>query len=310
MNFLKNHSGILSALIVGVAIISSAFLLNLETPVQLAERAVASPSSALREQIIEKDSDGDGLLDWEETLWGTNPFAIDTDGDGILDGEFVESRKQNKTPEEIVNFEELSFTAQFSRTFFAEYLQYQSDGELSEVEKNSLIARLANSVEANLPQAFALSKVKTVAATNENLANYFTSIAILVANASPEGVTESELVIFEEALTRNNPLLLSDVEKIANGYDTLAKGLADLSAPENLRANHSSLVTSVSRLGVIIHAFAAAFDDAVYALAVLPEYEVEVNRLAEALNAIGIEVSNSSLSNDDNVVAAKQALGL
>tara|TARA_B100000508_G_scaffold60333_2_gene47447 strand:+ start:5382 stop:6314 length:933 start_codon:yes stop_codon:yes gene_type:complete len=310
VTFLKNNTGIISALIVGVAIISSAFLLTKETPVHLAERAVASPSSALRDQVIEKDSDGDGLLDWEETLWGTDPFTIDTDGDGILDGEFVQNRKKDKTPEEIVNFEELSFTSQFSRTFFAEYLQYQSDGELSEQEKNSLIARLANSVEADLPAAFALSSVKTVALTDESLADYFTGIAILVADATPKDVTESELVLLESALNANDPALLSDVEKIAKGYESLAGELAQLKAPENLRANHSALITSVSRLGAIIHAFAATFEDAVYALAVLPEYEVEVERLVKALGVIGNEISNSSLNGNDNVIAAQQALGL
>ena len=33
------------------------------------------------------DSDGDGLTNLEEYLWGTDPFNPDTDGDGILDGE-------------------------------------------------------------------------------------------------------------------------------------------------------------------------------------------------------------------------------
>lgn len=38
-----------------------------------------------------KDSDNDGLRDWEEELYRTNPFNPDTDGDGYLDGEEVDS---------------------------------------------------------------------------------------------------------------------------------------------------------------------------------------------------------------------------
>jgi len=38
-----------------------------------------------------KDSDNDGLKDWEEELFGTDPFNPDTDGDGYLDGEEVDS---------------------------------------------------------------------------------------------------------------------------------------------------------------------------------------------------------------------------
>ncbi len=47
-----------------------------------------------KETIIEsqnKDTDNDGLRDWEEELYKTNPYDPDTDGDGYLDGEEINS---------------------------------------------------------------------------------------------------------------------------------------------------------------------------------------------------------------------------
>ncbi len=47
-----------------------------------------------RETTIEsqnKDTDNDGLKDWEEDLYGTDPYNPDTDNDGYLDGEEVNS---------------------------------------------------------------------------------------------------------------------------------------------------------------------------------------------------------------------------
>lgn len=47
-----------------------------------------------RETIIDpenKDSDGDGLKDWEEDLYKTDIYNPDTDGDGFLDGEEINS---------------------------------------------------------------------------------------------------------------------------------------------------------------------------------------------------------------------------
>lgn len=62
-------------------------------------RAIAAVSSAVtKEQInsaLTKDSDGDGLKDWEETLWQTDPKNPDTDGDGTTDGE---ETTQNRNP--------------------------------------------------------------------------------------------------------------------------------------------------------------------------------------------------------------------
>ncbi len=45
--------------------------------------------------INEKDSDNDGLPDWEEALYGTNPNNPDTDGDGTPDGEEI---KEGRDP--------------------------------------------------------------------------------------------------------------------------------------------------------------------------------------------------------------------
>ena len=38
---------------------------------------------------LDKDTDGDGLKDWEELLWKTDPNKMDTDGDGTPDGEEI-----------------------------------------------------------------------------------------------------------------------------------------------------------------------------------------------------------------------------
>ena len=49
-----------------------------------------SKNSKISEENF-KDSDNDGLRDWEEELFGTDPLNPDTDGDGYLDGEEVNS---------------------------------------------------------------------------------------------------------------------------------------------------------------------------------------------------------------------------
>lgn len=59
--------------------------LSRSTP-QTAAIVTAVPAAA-RQQA--SDSDGDGLKDWEELLWKTDPNNPDTDGDGIPDGEAI-----------------------------------------------------------------------------------------------------------------------------------------------------------------------------------------------------------------------------
>lgn len=44
-------------------------------------------------QKLKQDSDNDGLRDWEETIFKTDPHNADTDGDGAPDGEEVASNR-------------------------------------------------------------------------------------------------------------------------------------------------------------------------------------------------------------------------
>ena len=41
--------------------------------------------------VVYNDADGDGLLNWEEALWGTDPDNPDTDGDSFSDGTEVKN---------------------------------------------------------------------------------------------------------------------------------------------------------------------------------------------------------------------------
>ncbi|GEM_PF-6300824 len=105
----KNHQKGIAALpllmiilFMGLAgfIITSQLTRQHESPV----KPQSAPLSAVNKpnedplSIAQKDTDGDGLKDWEEVIIGTDPKNPDTDGDGIPDGEEVnQSRSPVKT---------------------------------------------------------------------------------------------------------------------------------------------------------------------------------------------------------------------
>lgn len=80
-------------IILGVLILAAAFLVvrvgssfyKSAKTAALISQTVATPT--LEENLLTKDSDGDGLSDQDEIIYGTNPFEKDTDGDGYVDGE-------------------------------------------------------------------------------------------------------------------------------------------------------------------------------------------------------------------------------
>jgi len=308
VNFLKNHTGIVSALILGVAVVSSAFLLTREAP--LTDRAVASPSSALRSEIIEKDSDNDGLLDWEEELWGTDPFVVDSDGDGILDGEFVAARKKDKSTVEILADENLNFSARFSRDFFGAYLEFKADEVLTEAEQGQLIKIMLDGTQPNLPAITSVAEITTTPTSIEAQEIYLRDTLQAIQNATPKGVLESEIVLLEKAFEGNQIYLLDNVMQIAGGYGTLSVTLSGMAAPKSFAQQHAALITATERLAVIIAAFGNADEDPLYALAALPAYEEETLRLARTLSNLIDAVVYESGESKETGESLKSAFGL
>ncbi|OGZ35265.1 MAG: hypothetical protein A3A94_01460 [Candidatus Portnoybacteria bacterium RIFCSPLOWO2_01_FULL_43_11] len=88
MIFQKNPKKILvllTFLILAIGIIIGGFLV-LKSKIDQS----GAPSKNISLNSL-KDSDEDGLLDWEEAIYKTNPNNPDTDGDGYFDGEEIAS---------------------------------------------------------------------------------------------------------------------------------------------------------------------------------------------------------------------------
>src|SRR3989339_849754 len=76
--------------------------------------------------LINKDSDKDGLKDWEEALYGTDPEKQDSNDNGVID--LIEVRKQNsnKMPTE----GSINTTDQFGQQFFVAISALKNAGQL------------------------------------------------------------------------------------------------------------------------------------------------------------------------------------
>lgn len=148
------------------------------------------------------DSDNDGLRDWEEELYHTDPLNPDTDGDGYLDGEEVNSGhnplvkapgdklsfyplplgKQYNVTEKIFNDEALHelFTSYLSQK--AEYLQnhpeitnpqefldFTKDSTIEEIVKRSLSQSYASLIGENSENVSEIPEIFDIKISDEQI---------------------------------------------------------------------------------------------------------------------------------------------
>lgn len=99
---LKNHQkgiAMVNFLVIILLVGLAGFIITFQlTKKQISSRQSSpSPIAYTRQEnplsIAQKDTDGDGIKNWEETIIRTDPNNPDTDGDGISDGRETEQQR-------------------------------------------------------------------------------------------------------------------------------------------------------------------------------------------------------------------------
>jgi len=222
--------------------------------------------------IIEKDTDGDGLKDWEEALWGTDPHNPDTDGDGTSDGEEVKSNRDptKAGPDDKLDIDavlkpkpttvELSVTDKFSRDLFARYFAVKNQsGTISADEEDKLVDNLLTDYDLPKTKRYQLSDI-LVSPDNskEAIRLYGNTIGVAIrANTGRE--TSNELAIFEEAVTKNRAELLTELDPIIKKYRGIALAVLAIRAPIGAEELELRLINRLEDVADNVTSMKAAF---------------------------------------------------
>jgi hypothetical protein len=277
------------ALIVGVYVLAR----GIESP----SVAQASTEAALLQAIASKDSDGDGLPDWEEALYGTSSSAVDTFSLGMTDGEAV--AKGLVVPKAIADVQVTTAapTANSGVDYAADGLTPPSEGTLTDSFAKNFFALYINAKEANGSKD--LSSAQTSALAEQAMSQFIQNFIpaadfkksgdLKIVGAGPDAMrafavaaeavlkknstiaTMSEIEYFQSAL-QGDASAVTHLTELAKMYRGSAAGLAALPVPAELAAIHLAIVNSVMRLGTIDADFARVNSDPLAAMLALQQY--------------------------------------
>ncbi len=279
--------------------------------------AQASEETALLQAIATKDSDADGLPDWEEQLYGTDSQNPDTRNLGMTDGEAV--AKGLIIPKAIADITvatssplqtgeyglppppaEGTMTAAFTKNFFALYLdakQANGGADLSQQQladvQNKALASLTNAVI--VAPNFKSARDLTVSGSGPDALRAFavTAEAIFLANTTSS--TKSELAYLSDALQKNDTSALDHIASISKAYRSGAAGLSALPVPVELAADVLTFINALARLSEIDSDFTRVNSDPLAAILALGQYPGAVQVLGTALLRINTIYANAGV---------------
>lgn len=269
--------------------------------------------SASSEQLA--DTDEDGLEDWEESLWNTDPNNPDSDDDGISDGDEVAEGTHPKIAGPNDQIDQRRIDAVYSQDaeaeqnvtrevwqdllpYMASYVSVDDESkEVSQEHMDDLLDEVSERASTDRPERFERSDLNINSqATFEDLDEYFISYTQITGEYYSSTEMEQELTIMGQA-TANGEVdeeMLVGLEVVSNDYRAMANELLELSVPESLANIHLEVVNNYLGLSQATEDMAMLADDPVRAMAGLSRYQELMNINVEVTNGLGQEIGRQA----------------
>jgi hypothetical protein len=255
-----------------------------------------------------EDGDADGLSDWEEALWKTDPANPDTDGDGTNDGDEVLARRDPTVPapgDEVSeieaeksfllsqksvykDFEEGSLTDMVAQSLFTSYAGLKQSNSLGTQTETQAISDLTQQAKAQVGFIGPYSSSELVTFNQETVAN-------LKSYGNAFGQAQVDLIVnlqkVDEA-DQSNP--------IGRVYRQHSERLMSLSVPNSQKERHVSIANQYYVLSQTLTNLTAYKKDPMKALLSVEQYQKSQEQLLIFYSTLQTFLRNNGIIFNDN----------
>lgn len=273
--------------------------------------AQASTETAILQAIATKDSTGDGLPDWQKSLYGIPLNATTTDyfGLGMTDGEAVAkglivpkaiADLQSSPTATTTNYTEdglppppadNTLTAQFSQSFLKLYLaakQTNGGNDLSEAQIADVSSKALAQLTAMVASApdFKSAGDLTVSGSGATAMKAFAVSTEGVFDANRANATTSEVNYLSYAVIGGDESAYTHIAAISKAYRNASVALSQVAVPREVAAVDLALINALARMGQVTNDFTLVNSDPLATMLALQEYPNAVLALGNSLIAL------------------------
>ena len=254
--------------------------------------------------IINKDTDGDGILDWEENLWGTSPTEKETTP-GTLDSVAIEELKAQKVERaeleegfENPDTENLTQTERFSRELFSTISALSQNGPLDQATVDELGNALAEKINnPSVQKVFLLSDLKIIQDDGyQSIKNYDDTLNSIYQKYPVERTVMDVLQDFVADEENVDTAVLLELDPINVRVQGIIEDMTRMDVPQSLARLHLDVINGLQRLSENIDNIKFFDTDVIIALGAISQYETNTDFLVEVMtdltDAISQKLSN------------------
>lgn len=243
------------------------------------EKVGAKPGETVG-SLVSKDTNGNGIADWEEKLWGLDPAVLYTNG--VSNKQIIEERKKALGINETKNAP-LNETDLLAQQLFTITSALDTSGQ-SKDTLSAIGADLGNSVEIKpVTNTYTINSIKTIQTTTDSLRNYYGAVTKVVSGYKSE---TSSIDILVSSLETGDFSRIDDIKKTAALYLDFSKKLQKIPVPIGIAEYHLSLMNGFAGMAKSFDYLLDIEDNGVNALAGISIYKNYAARVEDALTKL------------------------
>ena len=253
----------------------------------------------------ERDSDSDGLEDWEELLWKTDAHTADTDGDGTRDGDEALGgrdptvagpndkieRSTAPAPKGVSEggSDDGSATGALGKELLSQYFAVKrSGGTVDEETTKRLVEGSLESISgARVVRTFTTADIIIADSDSKRaIRDYGNTMGAIVTRYSPGAGSENVITIFTRALMSDDKAELTKLDPLIAGYRAVRDGALATPVPLSASVLHLRMVNALERYSVALSGLRGLFADPLLALLALNTVQKDAPALLQVIQDI------------------------
>jgi hypothetical protein len=232
------------------------------------------------EELIKKDSNENGIPDWEERFWGLDPLVTSTNG--RLHTEIIAERKTILSSQ--TNAEKLTETDRVARELFmiSTIVGGSTDGDLGTIRAVSLEAADAFTQGKGLIDQITIDTMELVPTDKNQIALYMKKLIEVLESKTPTNELEVMALVSEN----NDMSLLPKLTPITASYKELSRKVISIPVPRVFAEDHLALANSINNMGRGLATFQTIKDDPLIGIIGFYQYNTESDRFSDTVDTI------------------------
>jgi hypothetical protein len=250
------------------------------------KNANIAPTTLQVKDLIQKDSNNNGIADWEEGLWGLDPTT-----NGPSNKEFILAKRLALAKDNANVVENggvaTSENDTLSREVFALILSLQQSGSLNAESMKSISESVGQNIEPkDIPDIYTKDMIKIGGTESE----YYIAFKNLVEKYQDKNMG-SELSYVAQGLENKDPQALYAAKTVAVFYREMGQALIKIPTPVSLATTNLSLANNYEKVAQTIEGFSNVLNDQIAGMRSLINYKkysdkivADITKLSDNLN--------------------------